>query len=609
MAAQRKNGYIWTETGWAKKQLEEKRDYSEQNAESWRFLISVFRWYPDILLDILRADDADYQNEELIQRVMMRANARYRNVFITGCRSLTKTNSLMKERLVNKLMWPGTQSAYYGPAFRQMAEIGSATYRAIEKAYPALTNHFQVKAEGKDSFEVQTKRGSKFMITAPRGANRHDVSAEEVAQEEAPAFDWDEYSSIVVPTVRLRYMIDGDADPTYVAFQKHYITSAGRKQHSSYEMRQSILRDVREGGNSFVMDVPWQVIILSQMRPYDWVTDMRKMLTPDKWLREMESRYTGADANPLVRDEVLTESRTLLCMEDRHCGDPRAIYVVAYDVSYEDNKRNAKCGLVVVKLVEQKDFMKRDRYLKQVVYAEIIPPAPTSTMQAVHLKDIWHRYCLDGGNPTYLVVDGWQYGKAVVEDLMKDLNDGLPPLCIYEHRDYTNIELEGALPVIYNVKAGGVGVTDNDSEMMRYFEMQFEQRNVQLLTANLYGGMEAYKKKHFIKDDFADASISRPYRFTTEIVGQLQNLRKVPSGATMKIQRISHAIQKDGYSAMEYAFRMAQILEQKNYALTHRKKSDWDKELAKWEKFAKTPGSGVVGAARVKSARMGGKRF
>lgn len=608
MASHRNSNYVWTDVGWVRKNIKDARDYSDQNPESWQFLISVFRWYPDILLDILRADDADYPNEELIQRVMMRANARYRNVFITGCRSLTKTNSLMKERLVHGIVYPGISSAYYGPAYKQMAEIGSATYRAIEKSYPALTEHYAVKREGQDTFELHTKKNTKFLITVPRGANRSDVSAEEVAQEEAPAFDWDEFSSIVAPTVRLRYMVDGMADPTYVPFQKHFITSAGRKQNQAYEMRQSIMRDAHDGGNAFAMDVPWQVIVLSQMRPYDWVVDLRKSLTPDKWLREMESRYTGADANPLVRDEVLTESRCLQCMEDRHCGDPKVIYIVAYDVSYEDNKKNAKCGLVVVKLTEQRDFIKRDKYLKQVVYAELIPPAPTSTLQAMHVKDIWHRFCLDGGEATYLVIDGWQYGKSVVEELMKDMNDGLPPLCIFDHRDYTNIELDGALPVIYNVKAGGVGVTDNEAEMMRYFELQFEQRNVQLLTANLYGGIEAYKKKHFIKDDYADASISRPYRFTTEIVGQLQNLRKIPSGATMKIQRISRSIQKDGYSAMEYAFRMAQILELRKYQQSTRKKTDWDKELAKWEIMAQNASSGAM-RARVHSQRMGGKRF
>ena len=33
-------------------------------------------------------------------------------------------------------------------------------------------------------------------------------------------------------------------------------------------------------------------------------------------MREMESRYTGADSNPIVRDEVLTESRKLMIAEN-----------------------------------------------------------------------------------------------------------------------------------------------------------------------------------------------------------------------------------------------------------------------------------------------------
>ena len=88
-------------------------------------------------------------------------------------------------------------------------------------------------------------------------------------------------------------------------------------------------------------------------------------------------------------------------MELRHCGNPGCIYVVAYDVSYEDGARNAKCATAVWKLTPQKEFIKWDRYKKDLVYVCDSPPTE-SVLQAKYLKEMWSRYCLPGGETTYI---------------------------------------------------------------------------------------------------------------------------------------------------------------------------------------------------------------
>lgn len=576
----RRTGKVWVaDVGWVTKKTTESRDYDAYCNDSWALLISFWRYYPDALCDLLRSDDADYKNEELIQRVMMRAFARYKDVDITGCRGLTKTSTKFKQKLTGLLLWPGVKSSYYGPSYKQMAQIGSKTFRQLEHDYKALTSHYIVAAEGVDRFEIKTAYNSVFSIAAFRGDNNHDVTAEEYAQEEQPAFDYEEYKRVVLPAIRLQRMVGGDPDPTHIEYQIHSITSAGRKQNHAYQTRLQHRRQMCVGGDTFVADIPWQVVVLSQIRPYEWAENLMRELTPEERLREMEARYTGADENPVIRDEVLTEARNLNIMEDRHCGNRDVIYIVAYDVSYEDGTRNAKCACVVTKLTRQKEFIKRNKFLKQVVYIDDWPPPRDSSVQAKKLKNVWYRFCMDGGGATYIAIDGWSYGKAVIEELMKDMNDGLPPLCIRNHASYTEAELPGALPVIYPIKAGGIGVTDQDSEMLRYAELEFEARNVRLLTANINEGVESYKKYHLIKDDYADVSIALPYQKTRELVGQIQNLKKVPSGASMSERRISRHIQRDSWSALKYGLRMAQIIEQEEYRNMIQKDNGWSKEL------------------------------
>ena len=144
----RRAGKAWTSSqGWVSVKPTAERDYTDYEDAWWAFLIWVFRWYPDKLLDLVRSDEADFANEEIMQRVMVRAYARKREVAITGTRSLTKTSTKMKYAMVNGLVWPGTQSAYYGPSYKQLAAIGGKTYHQIEHDYPILAKHWRVSAE------------------------------------------------------------------------------------------------------------------------------------------------------------------------------------------------------------------------------------------------------------------------------------------------------------------------------------------------------------------------------------------------------------------------------------------------------------------------------
>lgn len=573
--------------------------------------------YPDKLADILRSDDSNFKTLEIVQRIMLRAYARYTDVAITGTRGMTKTYTKMISEMINGVAWPGTQVLYTGPSLKQLASIGGKTFHDIEHDYAALAKHWRVTAESKDDFKIETDYGSAFYIGEKRGDNIHAATAEEFAQEENPPFDFDEYTTIVLPAVRLRHNVNGEPDPNFVAYKNHSITSAGRKQNHAYQVRCEVMKEMGRGESAFTMDVPWQCVVLQQMRPYSWAQKLRTKLTPEKWMREMESRYTGADSNPIVRDEVLTECRKLMIAENRHCAydignklkPEDVIYIVGYDVSYADDKKNAKCACVVLKCTRQTDWLKRDRYLKQAVYVDVWNPPVKSMMQAQRIKDVWSRFCYEGGAATYLAIDAWQYGTSVVENLMMDLGDGLAPLCVRNHASFTELEQENAVPCLYPIKAGGAGVTDPDAEMVRYAELQFENRNVELLCSNVNEGVENYKKYHRIKDDSMDAMLADPYIKTRELVGQIQNLKKVASGTTQKEERISKHIQRDIWSALKYALRVAQILEREELAQAVRHKSDWDAELAKYKNRAAAPHRAAAAGAggRTVTARRGGR--
>lgn len=599
---------------WVKRSTESAAKY-EDLGDGWPYLIALFRWFPDFFLDLFHKDDADF-DLSFIQRIFLRINANYQYSDITACRGATKSYCRQDGSYTDGLLWPGETTAVVGPSLKQTAKIASDIHKQVENNYPGLTALYKVESDGKDSFVVSTPNGSRISIDNKRGATVYRATAEETAQEEKPPFDADNYKEVVIPAVRGEYKVNGRRSPAYIYFKQQSITSAGRRQQYAYETRHLHRQMMARGESAYIIDVPFDVILLNQMRPVAWAENIRNELTPAQWLREMESVYSGSDKNPIIRDEVLTESRSLLLMEEHHCCKDRdnklkpqdVIYIVAYDVSYRDAKANAKCACAVLKCTKQDDFYHRDKYLKQLVWLEDWSPAetPTPIAQAQRLRKIWNRFTFDGSQ-TYLVVDSWQFGDGVCTALMAQPIGGGVPLCSYNHMFHSELELEGAIPVMYPIKAGGQGTTDPDSDMVLNAELQFEHSNVQLLTGNMADGVEAYKKYHRIKDDSMNYKISLPYKKTNELIGQIQNLREEPSGQGIKEKRISQHIQRDSWSALKYALRFAQILERVNLQKKPNK-SDYEGLLKQFRKMGNVIAPNA-GGGRSSAGRRGGRIY
>ena len=354
----------------------------EAMGDGWPLFISICRWFPDFLLDLIRdEDEADYELS-FIQRIILRVNARYQYCDIQGSRSLTKSFCEIVLNLEEGVLWPGLRTAYYGPSQKQTAGIAGEKWNIISKNYPILTKHYDV-AIGKDSFIAKSAYGSVLSITAQRGNDFHQTIAEEYAQEENPRFDHAEYAAVVKKAIRGFPVYRGRKDRTFIPYKQRSITSAGRRQNPAYEIRARHEVLMNRGESAYIMDVPFDVILLCLMRGPDWAIMQKEDCTPELWAREMETRNTGSDQNPVVRDEVLSSARQLLLMEEHHCcrdydnklRPEDVIYVVAYDVSYADGPQTAKCAAAVVKLTRQTYFFIRDKYLKQIVWLQAWRPA------------------------------------------------------------------------------------------------------------------------------------------------------------------------------------------------------------------------------------------
>ena len=561
---------------WVKKDLEKAFDYDELDQESAALLISFFRFYPDYFCDLCRSENATYRLE-LPQRMMLRIDARYKDNYITGCRGLTKTYIKLLGKMVKGILYPGVKMRYNAPKQKQAAALATQAFHQIEKDYPIIASHWALRNDRSDLFKITTSYGSEFTMYAPRGDNCFETIAEEIGQEGSDAFDMEKYEQDILPTCRLVRMVNQVQDRTHINLQHSHISNACSKQNRAYSVhRDGVIKSMMFGEpyEGYAIDFSWVTALMGNLRDINYFKDRKKTMTQNAWLREMCAIYTGNEDNPMLTDEVLSKSKKVGVMEDKHSGNKDAIYIVSHDVSYVDSNKNAKCSDIVLKLTKFDSVHKRDKYRKQAVYVDNYAPPSTDYLQAERIYDMWWRYSMDGSKTTYIVVDAQAYGTGVLEELVKPRKDGRPSLsCI--NGAFANISSPNALPVIYPLKAGGRGVADSDGDMISYAQREFEQGNVELLITNVLDGVEQYKDFHGIKDNIADGKFALPYKNTELLCQQIENLRTKVSGTSLKEERKSKYIQRDIWSALKYALRMAQKLEEELTSETYRKKSSW----------------------------------
>lgn len=502
------------------------------------------------------------------------------------------------------IFFPGEKVRYVAPAQKQSAKLASDAFKTVSENYPLMAKWWNTNNDRADMFRITTIYGSEFTMYAPRGDNSSAIVGEEMAAEGEGGFDIETFETDISPTCRLTRKIHGLDDRTHINLKEDYISNACSRQNRAYTVyRANALKDMILGdkNEAFCIDISWISALLCNLRDIAYFKREKKKLTAEKWAREMGARYIGTAENPLITDEVLAKSKKLLTMEDHHCEDYEAIYIVGHDVSYADGRRNAKCADVVLKLTRFKTQTKRDKYLKQVVYVDNYDPPASEFLHAKRIKDLWSKYCLEDGETTPLVIDAQAYGTAIVNELHKPTTDGTKPLkTINNNPLFTPLEQPNAMPVIYALKAVRQGGTDSDSDMIQYAQSEFEHGNVELLTTNVLDGVEAYKNKHGIKDNYADAKIAVPYKNTELLCSQISNLKTEASGTGVKEKRRSSAIQRDIWSALKYALKMAKVFEDKLAQEQYRKKSDWADIIKEYNSTVSVAAQGISGADRTR---------
>ncbi|MHC1722458.1 MAG: hypothetical protein AB9836_04535 [Aminipila sp.] len=565
-----------------------KPDLSMIDKEKWRARVAYWREYSDKFLDEFESTEADF-TLNILQRIYMRVSARYKNSFITATRGSTKSYISQGTELAECDLFPGKWISMVAPSKEQSRNIAKETNDQFIKNYPMFSKEFKITKDTADEFVLSFPCGSKYRTAAvqnsSRGGNDHDISVEEVGQTGGGAvFNEQIYLSAFLPRVRKKRFVKGRRDLNERVQRKSYITSASSKQTYAYRVMRNFTKKMMRGDKDYYsIGNSWEVTVMLGLKTIQEIAEYAADASQLDFMREFGSVWTGTTTDSLVSDEILSRSRKIQIAEFRHCGDPKVRYVVGYDVAREEGQQNAESAIVVVKetpMSSKENASPTEKYWKDVVYIESFEGAE-HTAQAKHVKQIYANFCPPQDDNDYedtiFVVDANGYGMALRDELMKNLHDGIPPFAP-KNDDRLEAQVQpGAARIMYCMKADTA--TDPESEMVIYYESEFEHGRVRLLVDSKEG-LEKFKKKHKIHNDDSDYKYVVPYQNTQKLTDQISNLKQKGEGTNKRETRIHKSIPRDIHSALKYCLRMSQLRELENGKID-KEEDEWEKEFKK----------------------------
>lgn len=551
------------------------RNYLDDNQELFTKYLNLWILYPDLFLDAIQ-DSQDAINFHLMpfQRISLRASMRYRYHFWTATRATSKSFTAYLSALVRAVLLPKSTLMIVSDTKGTVIKIAEAKFEEIFRHWPLLRNELKTRQDdGKTGiksssnyYEIYLKNGS--MISVISKDTSRGLRATGAVLEECALIDEVPFNEVIWPQMNIpRVEVDGTRNPGEPAASQTFITTAAERTVFMYsKLIEITINAVLRPNEYFSWGLSYEVPLHYGLLDKATLMDQRysNTVSEDSFARESLSIWSGNSKDAWLDSRRLNKHRSLLKCE-RHAQFseiyPNAFYIIGCDVA----RYSANTAIMVIKVIPG-----AQRFKKNVVYTEVINGANYITEQAPRLKKLIQLY-----EPREIVIDGNGPGIGLMDAMVLpsyDQHTGeqfpayftfnnehhLPP----EMHNEENEPIQKYNAIIYDIKAG----TSNEDEI-----------NAAFLTSINNGSTSFLAHERVIKDKLMQTKKGQkmtsydrrkfllPYEMTSRLMDELNNLRLKPTGIEnkYKVERISRSLEKDRFSALEYALYRVKYYEDK----------------------------------------------
>ena len=551
------------------------REYLNANKELFTKYLDLWIRYPDLLLDMIQ-DQEDAKNFHLMpfQRVSLRASMRYRYHFWTATRATSKSFTAYLSAFMRAMLLPHSTIMIASDVKGTVIKIAEAKFEEIFRHWPLLRKELATRIDdgrtgvksSSNYYEIFLKNGS--MISVVSKDTSRGLRATAAILEEAALIEEIPFNEVLWPQMNIaRREVDGTLNPNEPSAAQIFITTAAERTVFMYQKLIEItVNAVLRPKEYFSWGLSYEVPLHYGLLDKATLLDQRysNTVSEDSFARESLSIWSGNSKDAWLDSRRLNKHRSLLKCERKAVispNTPGAWYIIGCDVG----RYNANTAIMVIKVLPN-----IQRFKKNVVYTEVINGANYITEQAPRLKKLIQLY-----EPREIIIDGNGPGIGLMDAMVLpsfDANTGeqfpayftfnnehhLPP----EMREEADEPMPKFNAIIYDIKAGA----SNEDEIHSAF-----------LTAINNGSTSFLAHERVVKDKLMQTKKGQrmtsydrrvfllPYEMTSRLMDELNNLRLKPTGVEnkYKIERISRSIEKDRFSALEYAMYRIKYYEDK----------------------------------------------
>lgn len=560
------------------------REYLDANQELFTKYLNLWIMYPDLFLDIIQ-DTNDAKNFHLMpfQRIALRASMRYRYHFWTATRATSKSFTAYLCSLVRAVLLPNSSIMIASEVKGTVINIAKDKFAQFFRHWPLLEKELKNSSDSGEKgvksstnyYELHFKNGSQ--ITVVSKDTSRGLRATAGILEECALISEEAYTEVLWPQLNVkRREVDGTLNVDEPSSPQTFITTASdRTVYMYHRLIEIAVNAVLRPKEYFCWGLSYEIPLHYGLIDKSTMLDQRysNTVSEDSFARENLSIWTGNSDEAWLDSRRLTKHRSLLKCE-RHAqyssNCPNAWYLIGCDVG----RYNANTAIMVIKVLPD-----GQRFRKNVVYTEVINGANYITEQAPRIKKLISLY-----EPREIIIDGNGPGIGLMDAMVLPSFDAktgetfpayftfnnehhLPP----EMREEVEEPIEKYNAIIYDVKASA----SNEDEIHAAFLTSINNGSTSFLAHERIVKDKLMKTKKGQKMTAYDRrKFLLPYEMTSRLMDELNNLRLKPTGVEnkFKVERISRSLEKDRFSALEYALYRVKYYEDKEIFKKRRKK-------------------------------------
>lgn len=523
------------------------------NIDEYRKAISFYRAYPDKLVDMYIQASGEECTFQLFayQRVLLRAMARYKEVFLTFSRGTSKSFLDDLWNILECILYPNTKLAIAATTKGQSAAILESKVSEILTLLPILRFEIKKMEKVKDQFTVYFKNGSQMGNLAAKSSSR-GLRFTGLTLEEIIEGDPDIIQEVIIPTLAIqRRAANGEFNKQEtISQQKICVTTAGYKDTYAYHtLIRTLLRQLTEPNKAIVLGGSYKIPIIAGLQNMDFIRQQKLSGTfnPTSFGREYLSRWSSGSEKAYFAAEVFDRYRSLqepVFEREENLGKGVG-YIMAIDVG----RFSDQSEVVIWKYIPQTGTTSTKHLVNIVSFEQM-----HFSEQAVEIKLLYNRY-----KPEKVVIDGAGLGAGLVDELIKPqvdvrTNQYLNPWGVANDDKgyYKQFKTADTIDnLLYIIKANA----SFNTEMYANLQTQLTTGKLRFLIDERQAKMKmdasrAKKFKDMTEDEKANWIV--PFTQTSLLKDQMVNLEEKHEGVNIILDRTNKNIRKDKVSAMGY---------------------------------------------------------